>query len=118
VQDHAGAPANPVMIEEGSMDIEELGMTLPPIQAAPRMFCAVTKSYKYISLVFHSGAGTEPTAFTIHQADARPLLDAIGAAIEQSPEGFEVRVIGRSVEGFAAGGPPCRDQLSEFAGET
>lgn len=102
---------------EAIMKIEDLGMTLPPIQPLPRMFCAVTKSYKYISLVFHAGPGSEPTAFTIHQADARPLLQAIAAAIDMPPEGFETRVMGGSVAGFAAGGPPRRDQLTEFAGE-
>jgi hypothetical protein len=96
------------------MNIEELGLVLPPVGGGEPLHCTVSKSYKYISLVFHSAAGSEPTVFTIHQADARRLSEALAEAISTDQSSFEHTLIGRSTEGVYRGGPPRREQLEEF----
>ncbi len=96
------------------MNIEDLGLAVPPpLQEAP-LHCTVTKSYKYISLVFHRG-GQEPLAvFTVHQADAARMREALELALAAPSDSFEVRVIGRTTEGILRGGPPKREDLVEF----
>jgi|SRR5581483_393523 len=91
--------------------------TLPPLDSSrPPLVCTVTKKYKYVSFVFrerHGGAIDK--VFTIHEVDARRILEALAAAIDSPPtENFELVAYGRTAEGISAGGPPEREQLAEF----
>lgn len=96
------------------MNIDELGITMPAMEANPPLHCTVTKSYKYISLVFHAGSGDPVATFTIHQADIARLSAAIAEAVAAPTDSFDIRVYGRTTEGVARGGPPEQSDLVEF----
>jgi hypothetical protein len=75
----------------------------------------VTKSYKYITLVFYDSEGTQAAAYTIHEVDARRLRDALATALAAPSDSFEIKVQGSLAEGVYRGGPPKREDLAEFS---
>ena len=90
-------------------------LTLPPAEQGPGYLCFVTKKYKYVSLSFRRRDGTGAVeSYTIHQVDARRLLETLERAVaEEAEDSFALRLFG-GAEGFAKGGPPERADLLEF----
>jgi len=95
---------------------EELGISLPPAShSSGPLGCAVTKSYKYVTLVFYGDEETPVVAYTIHEVDARRLRDALVTALAASSDSFEIKVQGSFADGVYRGGPPKREDLAEFS---
>jgi hypothetical protein len=90
---------------------------LPPPATRADLRCFLFKRYKYVTLAFTSGeAGGEVTAFTLHQVEARKLVEMLDQAMREPIDmSFDVRNCG-GVEGVYPGGPPDRARLMEFAG--
>ena len=88
---------------------------LPPHEAPADRIYIVYKTYKYITMVFRDRTSEgHSEAFSIHQADARRLLEALRSAIETpANETFNTCVHGRA-EGISRGGPPPKDSLVEM----
>lgn len=94
-------------------------LTLPPTDTRGNpLRCTITKRHQHISFVFTDPTNaSETTVFTIHQVDAKRIKEALAEAVESpATENFELCEYGRTGEGICRGGPPGRDQLTEFDG--
>jgi hypothetical protein len=93
-------------------------VVLPPLEGDADLLCSVYKRYQYVTFAFtrRDGRGTTQ-AFTVHQVEARKLLEALDTAVRSPVDtSFQTHWFG-GVEGVYSGGPPEKSQLTEFSGK-